>query len=87
MAELFSDHFIVSKRKRKTSIHLAKIGEARGEDLKGYVIRFNREVVLISDLQDRVAYTVFLNELLLERFKFSLAESKVATLAKALGRA
>ena len=48
---------------------------------------FNREVVLIPNLQDGVAYTTFLNRLLPRRFKFSLAECKVVTLAKALWRA
>jgi len=55
--------------------------------LKGYVRRFNHEAVLIPDLQDEIAYAAFLNGLLPGRFKFSLAESKVTTLAEALGRA
>jgi len=42
--------------------------------------------VLISDLQNRVAYTAFLNRLLPERLKFSLAKRKVTTLADALRR-
>jgi len=50
-------------------------------------MRFNREAVLIPNLQDEVAYTVFLNGLLSRRFKFSLAESNVATLRDVLRRA
>ena len=84
LAELFSTHFVASKRERKTSIHIAKIQQAKGEDLKEYVMRFNREAVLILDLQDGVVYADFLYGLLLGRFKFSLAESKVTTLADAL---
>jgi len=87
LAELFSAHFVASKKERKTSIHLAQIRQQRGEDLKSYVRRFNHEVALIPDLQDRVAYAAFLNGLLPGRFKFSLAESKVTTLVEALGRA
>jgi len=87
LAELFGAHFIASKREKKTSIHLAKIRQQRGEDLKEYVRRFNHEAVLIPDLQDGVAYTAFLNGLLPGKFKFSLAESKVTTLAEALRRA
>jgi len=87
LAELFSAHFIASKNERKTSIHLARIRQQRGEDLKGYVRRFNNEAVLILDLQDGVAYAAFLNGLVPSRFKFSLAESKVTTLVEALGRA
>ena len=55
LAELFSAHFIAGKKERKTSIHLARIQQQRGEDLKGYVRRFNHETVLIPDLQDGVA--------------------------------
>jgi len=72
LAELFSMHFVVNKRERKTSIHMAKIRQAKGEDLKEYIMRFNGEVVLILDLQDGVAYAAFLNGLLLGRFKFYL---------------
>jgi len=50
LAELFSAHFVASKKERKTSIHLARIRQQRGEDLKGYVRRFNHEAVLIPDL-------------------------------------
>jgi len=87
LAELFSSHFVASKKEKKTSIYLARIRQQRGEDLKGYVRRFNHEAVLIPDLQDGVAYAAFLNGLLPGRFKFTLAESKVTTLVEALGRA
>jgi len=42
---------------------------------------------LIPDLQDGVAYVASLNGLLPGKFKFSLAKSKVTTLAKALRKA
>ena len=87
LAELFSTHFVASKKEKKTSIHLARIWQQRGEDLKGYIRRLNHEAVLIPDLQDDVAYVAFLNGLLPGRFKFSLAESKVTTLVEALERA
>jgi len=48
--------------------------------LKNYMIRFNWEAVVILDLQERVAYKTFPNELLLRRFKFFFAESKTTTL-------
>jgi len=55
--------------------------------LKEFVIRFNHYAILIPDLQDKVAYTAFLNGLLPERFKFSFAksfaESKVTMLVEA----
>jgi len=66
---------------------MAKIWQAKGNDLKEYVIRFNREAILILDLQDGIVYAAFLNGLLSGRFKFFLVESKVTTLANALRRA
>jgi len=87
LVEQLSAHFIASKKEKKTSIHLAKIQQQRGEDLKEYVRRFNHEVVLISDLQDGVAYVAVLNGLLPSKFIFSFAESRVTTLIKALRRA
>jgi len=87
LAELFSTRFVAGNRDKKTSIHIVKIRQAKGEDLKEYVMRFNREAILISDLQDGVAYAAFLNGLLPGRFKFFLVENKVTTLADALRRA
>ena len=86
MAELFSVHFIASKREQKTGIHFTKILQSRAEDLKEYVTRFNREVVLITDLQDGVPYATFLNGLLLGRFKSSRANSQITTVVEALRR-
>jgi len=45
MDELFSTRFVAGKRERKTSIHIAKVQQAKGEDLKEYVVRFNREAI------------------------------------------
>jgi len=50
-------------------------------------MRFNREAVLIPNLQDGVAYAGFLSGLFPGRFKFFLVESKVITLVDALRRA
>ena len=50
-------------------------------------MRFNHEAVLILDLQEWVAYVAFHNRLSLGRFKFSLVENNVTTLANALRRA
>jgi len=77
----------LAKGEKKTSIDLAKIRHRHGEDLKEYIRRFNHEAVLIPDLQDGEAYMAFLNELLPGIFKFSLAESKVTTIADALRNA
>ena len=77
LAELFSAHFVAIKKEKKTNIHLARIRQQRGEDLKGYVCRFNHETVLIPDLQDGVAYVAFLNRVRPGRFKLSLEKSKV----------
>jgi len=87
LADLFSAHFVASKKEKKTSIHLARIRQQRGEDLKGYVRHFNHEAILIPDLQDGVVYAAFLNGLLPGRFKFSLAESRITTLVEEIGRA
>jgi len=52
LVKLFNDHFIASKRGRKTGIHLAKIQLTKGEDLKNYIMSFYREVVPISEILD-----------------------------------
>ena len=42
---------------------------------------------MIPDLQDRITYIAFLNDILSSKFKFSLAESKVTNLADTLRKA
>jgi len=59
LAELFSTRFVAAKRDRKISIHIAKIQQAKGEDLKEYVITFNQEAIFIPDLQDGVAMPLY----------------------------
>ena len=58
LMELFSAYFIASKRETKIGIHLAKIRQAKGEHLQESMMRFNRNALLILDLQDRVVHTV-----------------------------
>ena len=73
LLELFRAHFISNKREQKSSIHLTKIWQARREDLKEYMTRFNHEAVLIPYLQDAMCYMTFLN---------GCDESKVTTFAE-----
>ena len=49
-------------------------------------MRFNREAVLILDLQNGVSCTAFLNGFLSGKFKFSFVESKITALADVLRR-
>ena len=59
MADKFVNQFIASRKERRTSIHLSKIKQGPQESLTEFVKRFYQEVVLIPDLEDRVAYTSF----------------------------
>jgi len=52
--------------------------------LEEHVMKFNHEAILIPGLHDGMPYTTFLDGLLLGRFMFFLAKSKVTTLVKAL---
>ena len=53
---------VYSEQKRAGDQHSpCEDSEVRGEDLKDYVMRFNREAVLIPNLRDVVAYMAFLN--------------------------
>jgi len=84
LANKFVSQFIASWKEKRTSIHLLKIKQGQQESLAEFVKRFHQEAVLIPELEDGVAYTSFLNGLKSRRFKFSLAEQKKTTLAKAL---
>jgi len=58
--------------RRVNSIHLSKIKQRPQKSLEDFVKRFHQEAVLIFDLEDKVVYTSFLNNLKSGRFKFSL---------------
>ena len=63
LANRFVSQFIASHKERRTSIHLSKIKQVQQESPADFVKRFHQEAVLILDLENRVAYTSFLNGL------------------------
>ena len=87
LADKFVSKFIANRKERRTYFYLSKIKPGPQESLAKFVKRFHQEVVLIPDVEDRVACTSFLNGLRSRCFKFSLAGQKEITSAKALRKA
>lgn len=57
---LFTPRFMAYKEDRKTSMHLGRIQQGKGESLRSYVRRFNLEFGQIPELHDGIAFDNFL---------------------------
>lgn len=87
LSAMFSNHFVTSKRQKKTSWNLMSVGQREDESLKEYVKRFTSEAMLIPDLPESVAMAALMKGLKNTRFKFALVEDNVTSFTEALGRA
>lgn len=64
LADKFVEHFASSRKFEKTTDDLNQIQQQKGEALRSYVARFNRERIIIPDLHQPTAVEAFRNSLL-----------------------
>ena len=68
----FVTHFIGGQRYKRSLASLLNIKQWEDESLRSYVTRFNKEVLLIDEADDKVLVTAFTNGLQLREFLFSI---------------
>ena len=55
----FVHHFIGGQRHKKPTGNLLNIQQAKGESLRQYVTRFNKELLQVDEAEDQVILTTF----------------------------
>nr|XP_023927961.1 uncharacterized protein LOC112039325 [Quercus suber] len=83
----FVRHFIGGQRHKKPIGHLLNIQQAKGESLRQYVTRFNKELLQADKVEDQVILTTFQAGLLPEDFFLSITKSPPKTITELLQKA
>ena len=83
----FVRHFIGGQRHKKPTGHLLNIQQAERESLRQYITWFNKELLQVDEVEDRVILTTFRARLLLGDFFFSISKSPPKTVTKLLHKA
>lgn len=80
-------HSIGGQRYKRSSAILLNIKQGDDESLRSYVTRFNKEALLINEVDDKVLVTSFTNRLQSRKFLFSVYKNDPKTMADMLYRA
>ena len=83
----FVRHFIGGQQHKKPTGQLLNIRQAKGESLRQYVTRFNKELLQVDEVKDQVILKTFHAGLLPRDFFFSITKSLLKTVAELLHKA
>ena len=75
------------QRYKKSSVSLLNIKQREDKSLRSYVTRFNKEAILIDEVDDKVPVTAFTNWLQSGEFIFSIYKNDSKTMANMLYKA
>ncbi|XP_075665411.1 uncharacterized protein LOC142635082 [Castanea sativa] len=83
----FVMHFIGGKRYRRSSAAILNIKQWDDESLRSYVTRFNKEALLIDEVDDKVLVIAFAGGLYSGEFLLSIYKNDPKTMAETLYKA
>ncbi|XP_057522616.1 uncharacterized protein LOC130802625 [Amaranthus tricolor] len=84
LEKIFLDHFIVSKRQKKSSIHLMFVIQQEEELVSSYIKRFHDEVLTIMDISDSATVPELINGLKTHKLKWQLIKNGVTSYVEAI---
>ncbi|XP_075633507.1 uncharacterized protein LOC142605967 [Castanea sativa] len=83
----FASHFIGGHRYKKSMACLMNIKQHEDETLKSYITYFNKEALLIDEVDDKILVAVFTNGLRKGKFLFYLYKNDSKTMSNVLYKA
>ena len=83
----FTAHFIGGYRYKKSITCLMSIKQRENETLRSYISRFNKEALLIDEVDDKILVVAFTNGLRKDKFLFSLYKNDPKIMSEVLYRA
>ena len=83
----FTAHFIGGYRYKKSTTCLMSIKQRENETLRSYISRFNKEALLIDEVDDKILVVAFTNGLRKDKFLFSLYKNDPKTMSEVLYKA
>ena len=82
----FASHFIGGHIYKKSTACLMNIKQREDETLRSYIARFNKEALLINEVDDKRLVVAFINGLWKGKFLFSLYKNDPKTMLNVLYR-
>ena len=83
----FASHFIGGHSYNKSTACLMNIKQREDEILRSYITRFNKEVLSIDEVDNKILMVAFTNRLRKGKFLFSLYKNDPKTMSDVLYRA
>ena len=87
MSAQFTAHFIGGHRYKKSTACLISIKQREDETLQSYISHFNKEALLIDEVDDKILVVAFMNGIRKGKFLFSLYKNDPKTMSEVLYRA
>jgi hypothetical protein len=82
LSKHFVNHFIGGQRHGRPTTHMLNVKQKDGESLRSYLTKFNREVLLVNEVDDKFILTAFMSDLQPENFLFSMYKDPPSTMAE-----
>ena len=83
----FASHFIEGHRYKKSIACLISIRQREDETLRSYIAHFNKEALLIDEVDDKILVVAFTNRLRKGKFLFFLYKNDPKTMSNVLYKA
>ena len=82
MSKLFVNNFIGGQRHKHSSSSLLTIEQGENENLRSFITRFNREVLTVDEMDDKLLLAAFHNGINSDLFIYKLYEQEPQTMAE-----
>jgi hypothetical protein len=82
LSRLFFNHFIGGQRCGRLTTHFLNVKQKEGETLRSYLTRFNKEMLLVDGVDDKVVLTAFISGLQSGDFLFSIYKDPPSTMTE-----
>jgi retrotransposon gag protein len=80
----FLDHFVASKRQRRSNLHLMSVIQKEGESVTSYIQRFHAEVLSILGATNATTVLALINGVRTPKLKWKLLEHDITTYSEVM---
>ncbi|XP_019178297.1 PREDICTED: uncharacterized protein LOC109173512 [Ipomoea nil] len=84
LADRFMSHYAANIKPQKDLTHLGDVHQEEGESLKAYLVRWQKEIQSIEEVEDQTALTFFIESLRSGQLYLDLRDNRLATYAEAI---
>ena len=82
LSKLFVNNFIGGQRNKRSSSSLLTIEQGENESLRSFITRFNREALMVDEVDDKLLLVAFHNGVNSDLFIYKLYEKEPQFMAE-----